>query len=109
MSNTHKRTAEAVAVGTDVQAQDDPLTTEALRQAMLNSPTICRIATDTKGVIRIFNIGAERLLGYAAAEVIGRMTPVDLHDPQELIARAAALSEELGAPVAPGFDALVRL
>jgi PAS domain S-box-containing protein len=59
------------------------------------------------GVIQIFNVGAERMLGYSAAEVMNKVTPADISDPQELIARAEALSEELGTSITPGFEALV--
>jgi PAS domain-containing protein len=58
-------------------------------------------------VIQIFNVGAERMLGYAAAEVMNQITPADISDPQEVIARAKALSVELGTPITPGFEALV--
>jgi PAS domain S-box-containing protein len=47
------------------------------------------------------------MLGYAAAEVMNQITPADISDPQEVIARAAALSVELGTPITPGFEALV--
>src|SRR6185312_14894412 len=66
-----------------------------------------QMATDERGVIQIFNVGAERMLGYAALDVVNRITPADISDPQELIARAAALSLELDTPITPGFDALV--
>ncbi|MDB5884315.1 MAG: hybrid sensor histidine kinase/response regulator, partial [Polaromonas sp.] len=65
------------------------------------------IATDEKGVIQIFNVGAERMLGYAASEVVNQVTPADISDPKELIARAEALSLELATPITPGFEALV--
>ena len=71
------------------------------------APYFSSIATDEKGVIQIFNIGAERMLGYAASDVIDQITPADISDPKELIARAAELSLELGTPIAPGFEALV--
>ena len=79
----------------------------ALQNAIFNSATFSSIATDAKGVIQIFNVGAERMLGYAADEVLDRITPADISDPDEVIARAAALSLELGTPIAPGFEALV--
>jgi PAS domain S-box-containing protein len=79
----------------------------ALQSAIFNSANFSSIATDAKGVIQIFNVGAERMLGYAAAEVVNRITPADISDPQEVIARAEALSVELGTPIAPGFEALV--
>ena len=79
----------------------------ALQSAIFNSANFSSIATDAKGVIQIFNVGAERMLGYAAAEVMNKITPADISDPQELIARAKALSIELATPITPGFEALV--
>src|SRR6476620_5447683 len=79
----------------------------ALQSAIFNSANFSSIATDEKGVIQIFNVGAERMLGYTAAEVMNKITPADISDPQEVIARAAALSLELGVTIEPGFDALV--
>ena len=67
-----------------------------LQNAIFNSANFSSIATDAKGVIQIFNVGAERMLGYAAAEVMNKITPADISDPQEVIARAKALSVELG-------------
>ena len=58
-------------------------------------------------MIQIFNVGAERMLGYTAAEVMNTITPADISDPQELIARAQTLSAELSTPITPGFEALV--
>jgi PAS domain-containing protein len=79
----------------------------ALQNAIFNSANFSSIATDAKGVIQIFNVGAERMLGYTAAEVMNKITPADISDPQEVIARAKALSLELGTPITPGFEALV--
>ena len=79
----------------------------ALQNAILNSANFSSIATDAKGVIQLFNVGAERMLGYAAADVVNRITPAEISDPQELVARAEALSLELGTPIKPGFEALV--
>jgi PAS domain-containing protein len=79
----------------------------ALQSAIFNSANFSSIATDANGVIQIFNVGAERMLGYAAAEVMNEITPADISDPQELIARAKALSLEFGTPITPGFEALV--
>ncbi|MDB5887956.1 MAG: hybrid sensor histidine kinase/response regulator, partial [Rhodocyclales bacterium] len=87
--------------------QETLLKTGALQDAIFNSANFSSIATDDKGVIQIFNVGAERMLGYAAADVVDRVTPADLSDPQELIARAATLSVELDTPIMPGFEALV--
>src|SRR5580693_9292301 len=82
-------------------------TAGALQTAIFNSANFSSIATDAHGVIQIFNVGAERMLGYAAADVVNRINPADLSDSPELVARAAALSTEFGVAIAPGFDALV--
>ena len=79
----------------------------ALQAAIFNSANLSSIATDANGVIQIFNVGAEKMLGYSAAEAVNKMTPAELSDPQELIARAKALSAEFDTPIAPGFEALV--
>jgi PAS domain S-box-containing protein len=98
-------------IGTDnsarKRAEDALAKAGALQSAIFNSANFSSIATDAKGVIQIFNVGAERMLGYAAAEVMNKITPADISDPEEVIARAAALSAELGTPIAPGFEALV--
>ena len=83
------------------------LKTGALQNAIFNSANFSSIATDEKGVIQIFNVGAERMLGYAAADVLNKTTPADISDPLEVIARAKALSLELSTPITPGFEALV--
>jgi two-component system sensor histidine kinase/response regulator len=91
----------------DVRDAEVLLKTGALQRAIFNSASFSSIATDAKGVIQIFNVGAERMLGYTAAEVVNTKSPADLHERQELIARATALSLEFGVPIAPGFEALV--
>ena len=91
----------------EVRRQEALLKTGALQNAILNSANFSSIATDEKGVIQIFNVGAERMLGYAAADVMNKITPADISDPQEVIARAKALSVELGTTITPGFEALV--
>jgi PAS domain S-box-containing protein len=98
-------------IGTDntarKQAEEALLKAGALQSAIFNSANFSSIATDAKGVIQIFNVGAERMLGYTAAEVMNKITPADISDPQEVIARAKTLSAELGTPITPGFEALV--
>jgi PAS domain S-box-containing protein len=92
---------------TEVRRQEALLKTGALQSAIFNSANFSSIATDAKGVIQIFNVGAERMLGYTAADVMNTITPAAISDPEELIARAEALSVELGTPIEPGFEALV--
>ncbi len=89
------------------QAEEVLLKAGALQSAIFNSANFSSIATDAKGVIQIFNVGAERMLGYAAADVMNKITPADISDPQEVIARAETLSVELSTPITPGFEALV--
>jgi PAS domain S-box-containing protein len=89
------------------QAAEVLLKADALQTAIFNSANFSSIATDAKGVIQIFNVGAEQMLGYAAAEVLNQNTPADISDPLELIARAKALSAEFATPITPGFEALV--
>ncbi len=91
----------------EFQRQKNLLKTGALQDAIFNSAYFSSIATDEKGVIQIFNVGAERMLGYTAADVVNLITPADISDPQELIARASALSLELDTQITPGFEALV--
>jgi PAS domain S-box-containing protein len=97
-------TAEGI---TEIRRQAALLKTGALQDAILNSANFSSIATDEKGVIQIFNVGAERMLGYTAIDVLNKITPADISDPQEVIARAKALSIELGTQIEPGFEALV--
>ncbi len=92
----------------EVVLQQTPLFKQGvLQDAIFNSATFSSIATDARGVIQIFNVGAERMLGYAAADVVDKLTPANISDADELIARAAVLSEEFGVTIRPGFEALV--
>jgi PAS domain S-box-containing protein len=61
------------------------------------------VATDPAGVVTVFNAGAERMLGYRAEDVVGRLTPLIWHDPVEIGRRAA----ELG--VAASFEVFAHL
>ena len=98
-------------IGTDntarKEAEEALLRAGALQSAIFNSANFSSIATDAQGVIQIFNVGAERMLGYAAADVVDKITPANISDPQEVIERAETLSFELGVTIAPGFEALV--
>jgi PAS domain S-box-containing protein len=89
------------------QAEEALREAGALQKAIFDSANFSSIATDARGVIQIFNVGAERMLGFTAAEVMNQRTPADISDPQEIVALAKALSVELGRPITPGFEALV--
>jgi PAS domain S-box-containing protein len=104
--NRGKNATETLPFGAvhDVTAQNQG---GALQSAIFNSANFSSIATDAKGVIQIFNVGAERMLGYSAAEVMNKITPADISDPEEVIERAKALTAELGTTITPGFEALV--
>ena len=78
----------------------------ALQAAILTSANFSIIATDELGIIQLFNVGAQRMLGYEAAEVVNQVTPTEMHDPQEVAERAHTLSRELNVKIAPGFEAL---
>jgi two-component system cell cycle sensor histidine kinase PleC len=107
MALTTNNDAEVSDLERDVRHPAALLRTGALQSAIFNSANFSSIATDASGVIQIFNVGAEAMLGYTADEVMNKVTPADLSDPQELVARAQALSVELDTPIAPGFEALV--
>jgi len=96
-----------VAVFVELFRQKQALARMSLLQsAIFNSVNFSSIATDAEGVIQLFNVGAERMLGYKAADVVDKITPADIFDPQEVIERAKALSVELSTPITPGFEAL---
>jgi PAS domain S-box-containing protein len=100
-------TANTLEGRSEIRRQKALLKTGALQDAILNSANFSSIATDERGVIQIFNVGAERMLGYTASEVLNMITPADISDPKELMARAFSLSLELGTSISPGFEALV--
>ncbi len=77
------------------------------QKAILDSARISIITTDREGIIRSFNVGAERMLGYRAEELIGQDTPARYHDELECRKRAQELSAELGEPVKPGIEVFI--
>jgi PAS domain S-box-containing protein len=83
--------------------------TNALQRAVLDGTVLAVVSTRPDGTIETFNRGAEKLLGYTAAEIVGRATPLRLHVEAEVRARAQELSVRLGRTVAPDFEALVAL
>ena len=107
MHNQSRDLPERHDVSSEVRHTEALLKTGALQSAIFNSANFSSIATDARGVIQIFNVGAERMLGYTAADVVNKITPADISDPQELIRRAKALSVELATSITPGFEGLV--
>src|ERR1700729_46707 len=75
-----------------------------LQTAILNAANYAIISTSVDGIVTSFNSTAERWLGYAATQILGKAAPDIWHDPSEMRVRAAALSLELGRPVAAGFE-----
>lgn len=81
-------------------------------RALVSSAAYGIIAVNAKGVITEFNKAAQDMLGYTAAELIGKSTPERFYDPEEMAERAAVLTAELGRTVEPGievFTAIPRL
>ncbi|MHC8315267.1 sensor domain-containing diguanylate cyclase [Pseudomonas sp. LB3P31] len=70
-----------------------------LRGVLDAATQVAIIAMDLRGVITTFNAGAEYMLGYASAEVVGCMTLENLHLPRELLARSTELSARYGKPI----------
>src|SRR5258706_6958955 len=106
MRTSYRRNDNGADSNPELKQAEALLNAGALQSAIFNSANFSSIATDAKGVIQIFNVGAERMLGYTAAEVMNKITPADISDPEEVIARAEALSLELATTIAPGFEAL---
>jgi signal transduction histidine kinase/ActR/RegA family two-component response regulator len=97
----------AAGVAAEIRSRELLMKVGALQDAIFSSANFSIIAADERGVIQLFNVGAERMLGYAVADVVNKITPADISDPQEVIVRAKTLSLELGTTIRPGFEALV--
>jgi PAS domain S-box-containing protein len=106
-SPAHSIAADKAAANAEALHKGALLKATALQSAILNSANFSIIATDEKGIIQLFNIGAERMLGYTAAELVNRLTPTHISDPLDVMARAVILSREFATSLAPGFEALV--
>ena len=94
------------AAGAPPRRRETWFESNAFHRAILASASLSVVATDAGGTIRLFNTGAERMLGYSAREVVGTLSPVDILDPEELAVRAREISLELSTPIAADFGAL---
>jgi PAS domain S-box-containing protein len=99
--------AEMEQTSSQLHKQTQILKEQGAQLSIFNSANFSCIATDADGLIQIFNVGAERMLGYAAEDVVRKINPVAIFDPEEVITRAEALTLELQMPVSPDFQALV--
>jgi PAS domain S-box-containing protein len=79
-----------------------------LSDVLASASEVSIIATDPDGLITVFNRGAERLLGYSANEMVGKLTPAVLHVPEEVVARGHALGNQFGRPI-EGFRVFVEM
>ncbi|HEY0061903.1 MAG TPA: CHASE domain-containing protein [Telluria sp.] len=97
---------EEYAAARAIQMQSALVASEHKFESLVDSALeFSIIATDLDGVIRVFSIGAERMLGYSAQEIIGKHTPALFHLPAEIAARAAELKRDHGIDAA-GFQIL---
>jgi len=82
------------------RAELELLETSSLLRTVLDSASqVSIIATDPDLVIKMFNAGAERMLGYSSGEMVGRGTPLLIHDADEVSARGDVLATQLGRPI----------
>ncbi|HEY0140733.1 MAG TPA: EAL domain-containing protein [Thermoanaerobaculia bacterium] len=89
------------------RAEESLSAANSQRKAVLDAATrVSIIATDADGTITVFNSGAERMLGYAAEEMIGTRSLLDIHVEHELVQHASGLSAEHRRDVS-GFEVLV--
>jgi PAS domain S-box-containing protein len=79
-----------------------------LREAILDAAPFSIIATDETGLIKAVNPGTERMLWYKADEMVGKLTPLVLHDSSEVAARAEELSHALGKRIDADFEVFVH-
>ncbi|HVA40980.1 MAG TPA: PAS domain S-box protein [Candidatus Binataceae bacterium] len=110
----YKRTQEALReahAGLEARVAERTAELDAAKgklQGVLDAATqLAIIATDADRLITVFSAGAERMLGYGAAEMVGKKTSAALHLEAELIEHARALKERFGR-TNPGFDRLVE-
>lgn len=99
--------AEDISARKTAEAERDRALAQT--QAVLDSATtVAIIATDIDGNINIFNSGAEKMLGYAASDIVGKSSPALFHIQSEVEQRGRELSRRFGRTI-KGFDVFVEL
>ncbi|WP_339865758.1 PAS domain S-box protein [uncultured Algoriphagus sp.] len=84
------------------RAQIDLEQTRKVLDDVINaSSEVCVISTDKEGFITVFNVGAEKMLGYSAKEMVGKQKPSVLHKPEEVKAFKAELELDFGREISP--------
>jgi len=79
------------------------------KRALLDGNELSIVAVSPDGIIREFNSGAERMLGYSRDEVIGKHTPSLFHVAREIVECAAQLTRDYGELMVPGFEVFAKL
>ena len=109
--NQEKEIYQYIAIRADItnrkRVEEELAQGEVWRKAILDYASQAIIATTPSGMIQTFNPAAERMLGYRAEEMIGKVTPAAIHDPEEIMERAKIFSKELGMQIEPGFEVFV--
>ena len=107
IGNERKFTGMVHDVTERKKAEEELRETMGLQHAILESASYAIISTTVEGTITSFNPAAEKMLGYKAAELLGKATPAIFHLPEEVVKRASIISAEMGRSIEPGFDVFV--
>ncbi|MES2616354.1 MAG: PAS domain-containing protein [Bacteroidota bacterium] len=109
--NKHKQPYQFMVILqdiTDKKKADDTLSKLAkVQQGILNGTDYAIIHVEPSGLIKTFNSGAEKMLGYKAEEMVGIHNPGVFHDHEEIEKRTLELNNELGINLTPGFETFV--
>jgi PAS domain S-box-containing protein len=99
---TESKEAEQAALKANLELQD----TKRYLTRLIESSTDAIIATDKDGKVVLYNEGAEALLGYPAAEIIGQPTS-ELYETEEHTKELLREMRKRGGTVA-GFDSVLK-
>lgn len=106
--NAIRMSGSATDISKRKQTEAALLAVTRLKQAILASIDYAIISTNSEGIIQTFNLAAQKMLGYTANEVIGKLTPNTFHDPEELKQRTDALSQETGREIPFGDLSMLK-